>query len=105
MELFFFCACGGGRLLCEERRLAPAARGMTGTQNMSFLAVPGYSVYNGYGVYKGLCTLVSKARKRPIASTGRLGNCIPLLRRFALRARSAGGIAVSQPDTHGEAAG
>ena len=30
MELCFFCACGGGRLLCEERRRAPAARYMTG---------------------------------------------------------------------------
>ena len=30
MELFSFCACGGGRLLCEERRRAPAARYMTG---------------------------------------------------------------------------
>ena len=29
----------------------------------------------------------------------RRGNCIPLLRRFALRARSAGGIAVSQPSS------
>ena len=78
---------------------------MTGTQNMSCLAVPGYSVYNGYGVYKGLCTLVSKARKRPIASTGRLGNCnsacIASTECEAAQKRNA----VSQPDTHGEAAG
>ena len=58
----------------------------------------------GILLFPGLRPLVSGARKRPIASTGRQGNCCSACRASTECAAAQLRNAVCQPDTHSEAA-
>ena len=88
-----------------ERRPAPAAQGMTGMMGLPDLAAPCCSAYSRYGVHESPHFLISRARQRPIASTGRQGNCHSACRASteceAVQLRNA----VCQTDTHSEAEG
>ena len=61
--------------------------------------------YDRYGVHKSLHFLISRARKRPIASTGRQGNCCSACRASTECEAAQLRDAVSLPDTHSEAEG
>ena len=78
---------------------------MTGTVSLPFLAVPRRAWDHRCGMHESSHFLISRARKRPIASTGRQGNCYSACRVSTECAAVQTRNAVSQTDTHTEAEG
>ena len=75
------------------------------TMSLPFLAMPRHAIYDRYGVYYSLHFLISRARERPIASTGRQENCCSACRASTECEAAQLRNAVCQTDTHSEAAG
>ena len=67
--------------------------------------MPRHAIYDRCGVYYSLHFLISRARERPIASTGRQENCHLACRASTECAAAQMRNAVFQPDTRSEAAG
>ena len=68
------------------------------------LSLP-YAGYDRCGMHESFPLLISRARKRPIASTGRQGNCHSACRASMECEAAQLRNAVCQTDTHSEAAG